>query len=56
VRHRGLGSDPLDDEPELDDEDWWDAVGLPHGCSAWSRRPGEDFMRCHEHDLAIGEH
>ena len=49
--------DPQPDEPDDDEDEFGndaELIGL-HG-GGWSRRPGEDFMRCHEHGLAPGDH
>jgi hypothetical protein len=52
---RRLIDPPDDDEPELDDDDVFASMGLPHGGS-WHQREGEDVLSCREHDLRVGEH
>ncbi len=43
--------DDVDDEPDYFDE----ISGAVHA-SAWSRQPGEEFLRCAEHGLRVDEH
>ena len=45
----------LEPEPEVEDEDVFASIGLPHG-GFWRRRPGEEVLVCAEHELRVDEH
>ena len=48
--------DPLEAPDDVDDvDDYPNEITSVHA-GLWSRRPGEDFLRCAEHGLRVDEH